>query len=50
MRVAVRDGTAVVTTPRVRFVLRPATSAERSVFQAPSGAWRIVSGATALLA
>jgi hypothetical protein len=50
MRVAVRDGTAVVTTPRVRFVLRPATSEERSAFQAPSGAWRIVSGATALLA
>jgi hypothetical protein len=50
MRVAVRDGTAVVTTPRVRFVLQSATSAERSAFQAPSGAWRIVSGATALLA
>jgi hypothetical protein len=50
VRVVVRDGTAVVTTPRVRFVLRPATSEERSAFQAPSGAWRIVSGATALLA
>ena len=50
LRVAVRDGSAFVASPRVMFVLRPATSAERSAFQAPSAAWRIVSGATALLA
>jgi hypothetical protein len=50
LRVAVRNGSAFVASPRVMFVLRPATSAERSTFQAPSAAWRIVSGATALLA
>ncbi|HEY7618901.1 MAG TPA: hypothetical protein VH834_03970 [Solirubrobacteraceae bacterium] len=50
MRVAVRDGRAFVATPRVMFVLRPATSAETSAFQAPAASWRIASGAAALLA
>jgi hypothetical protein len=34
----------------VAFVLRPATGAEAAAFEAPSAAWRIASGATAVLA
>jgi hypothetical protein len=54
LRAVVRDGTAFVTARRagrspVIFELRPATAAEASAFEAPSAAWRIVSGATALL-
>jgi hypothetical protein len=54
LRAVVRDGTAFVTAQPagrspVTFELRPATAAEASAFEAPSAAWRIVSGATALL-
>ena len=49
LRATVRDGTAYVAGGGVSFVLRPATAAEKSAFQAPQADWRIVSGATAVL-
>jgi hypothetical protein len=50
----VRNGTADVTArpsgqPSVTFVLAPTTPAEASTFEAPSSAWRIADGATAVL-
>jgi hypothetical protein len=45
----VRDGTAYVTAAGVMFELRPATAAEISAYDAPPGAWRIVSGVSAVL-
>jgi hypothetical protein len=50
----VRDGTAYVTArpsgqPSVTFVLQRTTPAEASAYEAPSSAWRIADGATAVL-
>jgi hypothetical protein len=55
LRAMVRDGTAFVTVERTgrspaTFELRPATAAELAAYEAPQAAWRIVSGATIVLA
>ena len=50
LRAVVSDGTAFVTSRPVVFELRPATAAETAEYEAPPAAWRIVSGATAVLA
>jgi hypothetical protein len=52
--VVVRDGTAHVTArpsgrQPVTFVLQPTTPIEASTYEAPSSAWRIADGATAVL-
>jgi hypothetical protein len=49
LQVSVRDGTAFVTAATAVFVLRPATPSDAAAFEAPSAAWRIVGGATAVL-
>jgi hypothetical protein len=54
LRTALRGGAAIVraTPPAgrpVTFVLRPATAAETAAFRAPVCAWRIATGATAVL-
>jgi hypothetical protein len=50
LRAVVNDGIAFVTSGPVVFELRPATAAERDAYAAPPAAWRIVTGATAVLA
>ena len=54
LHVLIDDGTADVTaTPHgqaaVHFVLQRTTAAQAATFQAPSAAWRIADGATAVL-
>ena len=54
LHTTLRDGAAIVrATPATgrpaTFVLRPATAAETVAFRAPACAWRIATGATAVL-